>query len=365
MEIHRTRRSQRRRRILNPEGLKIWFDVITPKDVLFFEPMMKRLSEKNKIMTTTRDYREAVGLAKVRGVRMRIVGRHGGSSLIGKLRASAHRIEELTEAVNRFGPDLTISFCSPEASRVAFGLGIRHVGFCNTPHSAAVMKLSVPMLDKLLVPSHIPKRKFAMYGISPSDIVQYDAMDEYVIVKNSSGKPRPLRLRLKKEKTILFRPHETQAAYASDVRFDTVGAVKAIADGFPDYNVVVLGRYVEQIEDLKRELGDRAVVPDKVVDSKAIFAITDVFVGSGGTMTTEAAMRGIPTVSYEGIPNADEKYLVRKGLVRRCGNYSKIPQAIGSALAEDAKVRTARVERFLGTMEDPYDKLVDVIRLLG
>ena len=33
------------------------------------------------------------------------------------------------------------------------------------------MKLSVPMLDKLLVPSHIPKGKFAMYGISPSDIV--------------------------------------------------------------------------------------------------------------------------------------------------------------------------------------------------
>ena len=365
MEVRWTHRHRRRQRILNPEGLKIWFDVITPKDILFFEPMIKRLSEKNNVMTTTRNYREAVGLAKVRDMRMRVVGRHGGGSLIGKLRASAHRIGDLTEVVNRFKPNLTISFCSPEASRVAFGLGIRHVAFSNVYHYAAMMRLSVPMLDKLLVPKHIPKREFVRFGIQLADVVHYDAMDEYVIVKNSSGSPRRLRIRLEKGKTILFRPYETQAAYASDVRFDTIGAVKTIADGFPDYNVVVLGRYTEQIKGLKRELGDRAVVLDKVVDSEAIFAITDVFVGSGGTMTTEAVMRGIPTISYEGIPNADEKYLVRKGLVTRCVDHRKIPQAIGSVLEEDAKVRMARVERFLSAMEDPYDKLVGVIRMLG
>ncbi len=350
---------------MNPKNLSIWFDVLTPKQLLFFEPMIKRLSENNRVMTTTRDYREATGLAKVRGVRMKVVGKHGGESLLGKLRASAHRIGKLTEIVSRFGPDLTISFCSPEASRVAFGLGIRHVGFGNIPHYAAMMKLSMPMLDKLLVPHHIPKGRFARFGISRSDIVQYDAMDEYVIVKNSSGKPRKLRLCLKKEKTILFRPYEAQAAYASNVSFDTVGAVKTIANKFPDYNVVVLGRYTDQIRDLKRELGSRAVVLDKVVDSESIFAITDMFVGSGGTMTTEAVMRGIPTVSYEGIPNADEKYLVRKGLLRRCSDYRKIPQAINSTLAEDANARIVRVKKFLDTMENPYDKLVDVIRLLG
>ena len=365
MEVYQKHTCWRRPDAVNPENLNIWFDVLTPKQLLFFEPMIKRLSERNRIMTTTRDYREATGLARVRGVHMRIVGKHGGGSLLGKLRASAHRIGELTEIINRFRPDLTVSFCSPEASRVAFGLGIRHVGFGNIPHYAAMMKLSVPMLDKLLVPRHIPKRKFSRFGMSQSDIVQYDAMDEYVIVKNSSGKPRPLKLHLKKEKTILFRPYEAQAAYASDVSFDTVGAVRTIADDFPDYNVVVLGRYTEQIEDLKHELGGRAVVLDKVVDSEAIFAITDMFVGSGGTMTTEAVMRGIPTISYDGVPNADEKYLVRKGLVRRCSDYRKIPHAIDLALAEDAKIRTARVQRFLDTMEDPYDKLVDVIRLLG
>ncbi len=349
---------------MNPEGLGVWFDVLTPKQLLFFEPMIKRLSKKNKVMTTTRNYREATGLARVRGVRMRVVGKHGGESLLGKLRASAHRIGELAEIVSKFGPDLTISFCSPEASRVAFGLGIRHVGFGNVPHYTAMMKLSVPFLDRLLIPRHIPKREFTVFGMASSSIIQYDAMDEYVIVKNSSGNPPRLRLRLKKDKTVLFRPYEVQAAYASDVSFDTVGAIRSIADGLPDYNVVVLGRYAEQISDLKRELGDRAIVLDRVVDSEAIFAITDVFVGSGGTMTTEAAMRGMPTISYEGIPNADEKYLVRKGLVVRCSDYKKIPQAIDAVLAEDGRARTARVKRFLDSMEDPYCTLEDVIRSL-
>lgn len=349
---------------MNSKGLRVWFDILTPKQLLFFEPMMNRMSENNRTMITTRDYREAVGLAKVRNVRMKIVGRHGGGTLIGKLRASASRIGELTEAVNKFKPDLTISFCSPEASRVAFGLGIKHVGFGNIPYYAAMMKLSVPMLDRLLVPKHIPKRKFTRFGISPSDIVQYNAMDEYVIVKNSSGNPRPPRLRLKKDKTILFRPYESQAGYAINVKFDMVGAIKAIADRLPEYNVVVLGRYVEQIDDLKRELDGKGTVLDRVVDSESILSITDVFVGSGGTMTTEAAMRGVPTVSYEGIPNPDEGYLVKKGMITRCTDYTKIPRVIEAVAAEDAKTRTARVKKFLGSMEDPYPSLEKVIESL-
>ena len=280
--------------------------------------MIKRLTEDNRVMTTTRDYREATGLARVLGVRMR-VGRNarGRKPPWEAACISASHRQGLREIVSRFGPDLTVSFCSPEASRVAFGLGIKHVGFCNTPHSPAVMKLSVPMLDKLLIPHHIPKGKFARFGISYSDIVQYDAMDEYVIVKNSSGKPRQLRLGLKKKKTILFRPYEAQAAYAHNVSFDTVGAVKTIADRFPDYNVVVLGRYTEQIKDLKHGLGSRAVVLDKVVDSESIFAVTDVFVGSGGTMTTEAVLRGDTNRIIQGYTPRRRKISGKEGFDER------------------------------------------------
>ena len=54
-------------------------------------------------------------------------------------------------------------------------------------------------------------------------------------------------------------------------------------------------------------------VLDSVIDSGQILALCDVFVGSGGTMTSEAALRGVPTVSYNAVPNVEERNLVRRG----------------------------------------------------
>ena len=44
---------------------------------------------------------------------------------------------------------------------------------------------------------------------------------------------------------------------------------------------------------------------------------TDVFIGSGGTMTAESALMGIPTISYNAVPNLIENFLVKKSLVKR------------------------------------------------
>jgi len=339
--------------------------VLTPKQLLFFEPMIHQLSKKNQILTTTRNYREASELAKIRKFNMKIVGKHGGSENYGKLSASIERMGELSKIIKKFKPDLTVSFCSPDASRVAFGLGIKHVGFCNAPHSIAVMKLSLPLLTKLLIPKHISKKEFEKFGINISNIIQYNAMDEYIIVKNKSKNIKLPKLNLKKKKNILFRTYETQASYVKNLKeFDTINAIKIIASKFQDYNIIILGRYSEQIKKLKRELKGNVIVLDKVVDSEAILSITDIFVGSGGTMTSESALRGIPTISYDGVPNLDEKYLVKKGLVIRCKNYKKLPSIIELILQKDEKIIKNKAKKFLDAMDNPYKKLEFVIKSL-
>ena len=63
---------------------------------------------------------------------------------------------------------------------------------------------------------------------------------------------------------------------------------------------------------------------DRVVDNNEILSIADVFIGSGGTMTAEAALRGIPTISYNAVPNFVESYLIRKELLRTETNLNKI-----------------------------------------
>ncbi len=327
--------------------------------------MIKQLSKKNQVLATTRNYREASELAKIRKQQMKIVGKHGGDKNYGKLYASVERMKKLVKIINKFKPDLTISFCSPDASRVAFGLGIKHIGFCNAPHSIAVMKLSIPLLTKLLTPKHIPKKEFEKFGIKASNIIQYNAMDEYVIIKNKSKKLQPPKIMSKRKKNILFRTYETQASYVKNLKeFDTINAIKIIANKFQDYNIIILGRYSEQIKKLKQELKGNVIVLDKVVDSEAILSITDIFVGSGGTMTSEAALRGIPTISYNGVPNLDEKYLVKNGLIVRCNDYKKISSAIKSILEKDEKSVKNKAKKFLDVMEDPYKKLEFVIKSL-
>ena len=55
---------------------------------------------------------------------------------------------------------------------------------------------------------------------------------------------------------------------------------------------------------------------------------TDIFIGSGGTMTAESALMGVPTISYNAVPNIVEKFLVKKYLVKRETNPSKISNHI-------------------------------------
>jgi len=343
--------------------LKIWFDVLTPKQVLFFEPMIKRLEKRNKLLCTSRKYREANQLAKIRHLKLSIIGKHGGGDNYEKLQSSTGRIQKLSPIVKKFSPDLTISFCSPEAARVSYGLGIKHIAFCNAPHAEAVMKLSVPLVQKLLIPRHIPKEEFEKYGISKKNIIQYNAMDEYVIVKGKIHRSGVSKLSLSKPKTILIRTHESKAAYFSS-KIDIIKVIKKIAKEFSNCNIVILGRYSDEINFLKKQFSKKLIVLDKVVDSGEILAKCDVLIGSGGTMTSEAVLRGIPTISYDAVPNLDEKYLVRKGLMKRAKSSNHLIKLTIKLLNSDKDKFKKNAKKFLDSMEDPYLKLVETIRIL-
>jgi len=325
--------------------------------------MIKRLEKKNKLLCTSRKYREANQLAKIRKLKLSIIGKHGGRENFVKLQSSADRIKKLSTIVKKFSPDITISFCSPEAARVSHGLGIKHIAFCNAPHAEAVMKLSIPLVQKLLIPKHIPKEEFAKYGISKKNIIQYNAMDEYMIVKGGSHRSSASTLFLPKPKTILIRTHELKAAYFSS-KVDIIKIIKKIAKEFSNCNIMILGRYLDEINFLKKQFSKKIIVLDKVVDSGEILARCDVFIGSGGTMTSEAALRGIPTISYEGVPNLDEKFLVRKGLVKRAKSTNQIIKLTKKLLISDKNKFKKTAQKFLASMDDPYLELAEIIRTI-
>lgn len=338
--------------------MKIWIDVLTPKQLLFSEPLVEKLGKKHEILCTSRTYTEVLKLAKIRNFDLTPVGRHGGSEKSSKLESSILRMKKLIPLISRFSPELTISFCSPEAARISFGLGIRHVAFCDSPHASAVMKLTLPFVQKLLIPWIIPKREFAKYGIDEKDIIQYKAIDAYVTIKRKNiQKNGPFKKSGKKN--ILIRAVEEEAAYASKPN-KFIPMVNEIIKKYNEENIVILGRYDKQIKNLQRVFGKKILVLKMSFDGKTLLDNTDIFIGSGGTMTAESALLGVPTISYNAVPNIVEKYLVKNNLAKRETDPKKIVKVIDAYLNSKKECK-ARASKFLHSMEDPISKLNQVI----
>ena len=341
--------------------MKIWIDILTPKQLLFSEPIVEKLGKKHDLLCTSREYEEVSKLAKIRDFDLVFVGKHGGGAKEAKLKASIDRMGRLSAKIRAFSPDIAISFCSPEAARIAFGLGIKHVAFCDSPHAEAVMRLTLPLIQKLLIPFTIPKKEFSKYGIDEKNIIQYKAIDAFVTIQRKIDQKAKLPFKNNNRKNILIRVEEEEASYASKSS-KIIPIIKKIEREFGNENIVVLGRYAKQVENLQKTVGKKVKIVKMTYDGKHLLKNTDVFIGSGGTMTAESALMGIPTISYNAVPNIIENFLVKKYLVIREANPNKISNHIKKIFESAVNQNQERAERIRKQMEDPVEKLIKMIK---
>ena len=340
--------------------MKIWIDILTPKQLLFSEHIIRKLSKNHEILCTSRSYNEVSKLSQIRKFDLILVGKHGGGKKSDKLDAHIDRMKKLSPIITKFSPDLVISFCSPEAARISFGLSIKHVAFCDSPHAEAVMRLTLPLIQKLLIPWIIPKKEFVKYGIRSENIIPYKAIDASITIKRKSTKDKNQFYKKSSKKRILIRMEEEQAAYSSKST-KIIPIIKKIIDDFSEENIIILGRYPEQIKKLKRIFGKRVQILKMSYDGKFLLENIDVFIGSGGTMTAESALLGVPTISYNAVPNIVENYLVKNYLVKRESDPKKIVTIIKKYMKSSDDGIKKRAQRISSQMEDPVQKLFKII----
>ena len=342
--------------------MKIWFDILTPKQVMFFRRAATLLrSSGHDVLCTSRQYREAVELARIKKLDLAIVGSHGGADRYDKLRQSAGRTYELAEVIRRFGPDVAVTFSSPEGARVAYGLGIKHFGFNDSPHAEAVARLTIPLTSRLLCPWVIPYSAWAGYGIAKKNITRYRALDPAAWLKHDEtpevehGK-----------KTILLRLEESKASYIADKKLGTSKMIDDfVGELWQSADIVALCRYPDQIAEVEARYGSRVQVLKDVVDGTALVKSAHLFVGAGGTMTAEAALLGKPAISIAPLQFYVEKYLLKSGLVKRATNAKSLVK-LGRKMITDERYRQAqkkKAARILAGMEDPTDRIVSAVRL--
>ncbi|MEM2735881.1 MAG: DUF354 domain-containing protein, partial [Candidatus Bathyarchaeia archaeon] len=81
----------------------MWLDVLTPKQANMLGILADRLSSAGaEVKITARRYRELTQLLRIRGIKAKILGEHGGGDLYSKLTASAERVLLLTKFAKRF-----------------------------------------------------------------------------------------------------------------------------------------------------------------------------------------------------------------------------------------------------------------------
>ena len=78
-------------------------------------------------------------------------------------------------------------------------------------------------------------------------------------------------------------------------------------------------------------------------------------------MTAESALLGIPTISYNAVPNKIEDYLVKNNFVKRETDPEKIVYLLESNFKHTNKKYQKKCRKFLDSMEDPIQQLIQVI----
>ena len=347
-------------------NLKILIDMLTPKQALFLGELSNRIEKKgHEVVRVTRRFHETLYLLRLKKIKARIIGTYR-LNLEGKLHESLKRTSRLARLMKNLNIELVLAYPSVEAARAAYGLSIPYYCISDSPHAEAVSRLTVPLANRLFSPLIIPKEDWIRYGISKSKIIQYNALDPYVWIKNLKKDPKILhKLGLTtKDKIIILRLEESFAAYLLNKEGNWRNLSSRIIEDLlkkcGEYRIVVLPRYNHHYKLLK-EFKGKVIVPKTMIFAPAILAFSSVFIGGGGTMTAEAALMGIPTLSYfPSGPTYVESYLQEKGLLTRNLDSKSISRQTAHWIDDDSyrKECQKKAHEILDKMEDPLQVIL-------
>ena len=293
---------------------KVWIDLTNSPHVLFFRPILRRLSDAGvETVVTARDFAQTLGLLERYGIPHTVIGRHGGASVTGKglglLRRSGALVrfgrgQGITQAVSHGSNDLAI------AARM---LRLHSTVLHDYEGAAGMHRINFRLATKVMLPDVIPYSALSGYGLSERRHQPYHGLKEQVALADFSPDEGVYdELGLDRERPIVvLRPPATMSLYHRGIEntvFDDV--VARLLDS--DAQVVLLPRTPEQGESFAGTTG--IIIPERPVDGPSLVWVADVVISAGGTMNREAAVLGVPTwTTFAGELGAVDRELVEQG----------------------------------------------------
>jgi len=349
----------------------IWFDLVTPKSVMFFQPFITKIKERGEeVLVTAREgqgYKEVVDLLTLHRIKFVNRGFFGGANLGDKLKASIDRQLKLMEYVEKCNINKLVCLCSVDANRVAFGLGIPIINFYDIPlsdHTANFKKalpqarLTLPLSTKAFHPYMVPQSIFERFSLEPDQIYSYKFLDVVAWLHDFKPSKRFYNDFLKsngldrKKQTIVIREEEFKASYVNKKFPILYDGLKLINDEM-DVNIVIIPRY--EHEPLQALFPFAVVIEEKMI-IQHLLAFADLFIGGGGTLNSEACFFGTPTISTRSFVTHYDKLLIDAGLMEKVDTVDDLLGTVKEIISK----RNDPKELF-DTMNFDLDLIVDEI----
>jgi len=285
--------------------------------VLVFRPLIKLLRERGAdVEITARDYAQTLQLLELHGIDANVIGKHGGRSRLGKLRAMRARLQALRRWARERQFDVALAHGSHELTMTARRLDIPSATTFDYEYAWLQHQLGCRAATKVVVPDAIPPERLAKYGARPPKLLQYPGLKEEYYLADFEPDRAVLDGLDQRRVLVVLRPPPDVSLYhrhSNPLFPQTVDFLGRHGD----VQAVVLPRTEEQREFVRGLDLPSLVIPERAVDAQSLIALSDLVVSAGGTMNREAAALGIPVyTTYGGRLGGVDEELIREGRLK-------------------------------------------------
>jgi predicted glycosyltransferase len=299
--------------------VRVWIDITASAHVLVFRPLIELLRERgNDVEVTAREYGQTLQLLELHGVDADLIGRHGGRSRLGKLRAMQTRLRALRRWAKGRDFDVALAHGSHELTMTARRLGIPSSTTFDYEFAWLQHQLGCRAATKVVVPDAIPAERLERYAARPPKLLQYAGLkEEYYLADFEPDRSMLDALAIDRARAlVVLRPPPDVSLYhrhANPLFPQTVD----VLGRHDDVQAVVLPRTDEQRAFVHRLALPSVVLPERAVDAQSLIALADVVVSAGGTMNREAAALGVPVyTTFGGRLGGVDEDLIRQGRLK-------------------------------------------------
>lgn len=329
--------------------MRIWIDITNTPHVNVLMPIIRHLEKDHELVFTARDFSETLPLLKKNGITPIVYGNYKGKSRVKKMMGLLGRMWTMLFKLPEF--DLALSLGGNYTSAIAFLRGKKSIVFSDNDISFKFF--SFAMGSYFIFPYYFKYQKVQKkYRIKDSQIKTFNGFKEDIYI--AEFKPDPaFPEQLPFRDFITIRPENLKASY---VPKDSTTIVPQLFEVFKDRNILFLPRYEEE----KKYVEGYANVwyPEGPLSGLDVCYYTQAMLTGAGTFAREAALLGVPAVSFFPSPvflSVDEA-MQELGIEFKSRDSETIRQYVDTAARTEAST-----ERSKAVQKEVFDIINGII----